>query len=156
MKAVIALFLLASLTAVGAEKDELLQRLKIAETIFDERFGVERMERILGQPIEAELNLLEKVEAATEYVTKIRKLLGDVARDVVSSREFKDQYTTWLASQLSRNELESYLDFLRSDLGRKIGDLDDRVLPLVSNAVSLRSKGRLDAIQVFLAEARSK
>ena len=156
MKAVIALFLLAALTALGAERDELFQRLKIAEAIFDERFGAERIERMLGRPIDAELDRLEKIEAAKEYVTKIRKLLGDVARDVVSSREFKDQYATWLASQLTRTELESYLDFLRSDLGRKTGDLDDRVLPLVSNAISLRSKGRLDAIQVFLAEARSK
>ena len=152
---VLTVFFTSTLLFSADPKDTLL-RIKIAESVFDEKFGQERIERLLKKSLDAELSLLEKDPASTEYVTRIRKLLTAVATDAANSKSFKEQYAAWLADQFDVAELRRYYDFVRSDFGKKIGDLDDRVQPLLFEAIHRVSRGRLDSIPVLLAEARSK
>jgi hypothetical protein len=155
MKSIIFVILWTAVSALASPPDDLLSRVKIGESIFDERFPVARIERILSNGLDAEIAQLEK-GPAQPYVAKIRKIIGDVSRDVGASTAFKDQYAGWLATQLTKDELQAYLDFLRSDLAKKISNLDDRVQPLFVEAVQRKSKGRLESIPLLLAEARSQ
>ena len=155
MKAFTLLILCASLSSFAAPDDSLLLRIKLGESIFDERFAATRIERMFAANLDGELTLLEKGPAQAE-VLKIRKVFADVARDVSSSQSFREQYAEWIATQLSERELREYLEFLRTPLGKKVAELDDRVQPLLTEAIQLRDKGRLETIPLFLAEARNK
>jgi len=127
----------------------------MAESIFDERYSAERVERMLARGLVDELTRLEKGPGA-EYALKVRKILKDVALDISTSKSFKDEYAGWLATQMSSTELDDFYKFLRSDLGRKISDLEDRVQPLLGEAIMRRSKGRLESVPLLMAEARSR
>lgn len=155
MKKIILCFALLVSFSAAAERDDLVPRIALAEAVFEERFSSERVERLLSRNLVDELLRLEK-GAGVEYAMKIRKLLKDVALDVSTSNSFRDQYAGWLATQLSKSELQELLQFLRSDLGRKLADLDDRVQPLLSEALKGKSKGRLEGVPLLMAEARSK
>ena len=155
MKRLIFILMLSAVAAGAASKDDLLLRIKVGEAIFAERFSPARLEGMLSRGLEPELRRLEK-GAGREQVARIRRIFSDVSNDVFTSTAFKDQYAGWLANELSKSELESYLEFLRSPLGKKMSDLDDRVQPLMSEAVQRRSKGRLESIPLLLAEARSQ
>ncbi len=140
----------------GAEPNNTLKRIKIAESIFEVKFTSDRIERLLAKPVEAELVRLEKNEASAESVSKIRKILNAVANEVANSKTFKEEYSTWLAEQLDEAELWHYYELVRSDFGKKISDLDDRVQPLMGEAINRSSRGRLNSIPVLLADAQSK
>ena len=154
--AAVVFAIVASSVLLAAEPNNLLKRIKIAESIFDVKFSSDRIERLLTKSVEVELVRLEKNEAAAESVSKIRKILNAVATDVVNSKAFKNQYSTWLADQLDEAELWRYYEFIRSDFGKKISDLDDRAQPLVGEAINRSNRGRLNSIPVLLAEAQSK
>ena len=56
----------------------------------------------------------------------------------------------------SERELREYLEFLRTPLGKKVAELDDRVQPLLTEAIQRRDNGRLETNPLFLAEPRDK
>lgn len=155
MKSLILLLCCLPLSALRAEDDGLPERITIGERIFRERFPADRIERMLSRNGEVELARLEN-GPAQEDVAKIRKILSDVAHDVANNANFRSEYAGWLASQLSKEELEAYLEFIRTELGQKITDLDDRVQPLFASAIQRVSKGRLQALPLLLSEARNK
>jgi len=110
---------------------------------------------MLLRDIRFELDKLEQ-GPGQEDVAKIRKLLNDIASDVASSPQFRDEYATSLASAFTRDELRTYLDFLRSDLGQKAIDFENKLQPTLSDAIQRRSKGRLQSVTLLLAQARAK
>lgn len=139
----------------GEEPNNLLRRVKIAESVFDERFSVDRVERVLSQRYEPELSSLVK-KGGSETVARIRAILSSFAQEVAASRSFKQDYSVWLADQLDETELWRYYDFVRSTFGKKILGLDDRVQPMLSETINRLNKGKTNSIRILLTEAKVK
>lgn len=141
----------------GAEPNAVLKRITIAESIFDEKFPVERIELLLSRQFETELVRLAKTQGGDpEAVARVKKILNGLALDISGSKTFKEEYALWLADQLDESELWRYYDFVRSTFGKKVAELDDRMQPMLNGTINRLNKGRLNNVRVLLTEARDR